>query len=192
MSKPNKKHIIIELFRPYIMLEWVILTLMSINAIITLANPILLKVIIDKVLILRQINLLKEILIIFVVTYILQNFIGYLIAYFNTYIGEKYSFELHQQIVKQFQKAKLNEANSVNTGDFISKTTEDVNNITRFFAGTVTSILNTVLTLLAMLALMLFLSVKLSLISIAVTIVFIFLSFRFGKLIKKNQENIRR
>jgi len=182
---------IIKLFRPYFKLEFIILSLMSINAVFNLANPILLRVVIDKVLILRQINLLKEILIILIAIYILRNVSSYLIGYFNTYIGEKYSFELHHEIIKRIQKAKLTEVNSLTAGDFINKSINDVNIITGFLSGTVVSILNISFDLLAMLGLMLFFSVKLSLISIVVTIIYIYISIRFGKLIKRNQENIR-
>lgn len=176
---------------PYIKFEVAIFILISISSVVALANPVLLQVIIDRVLLMKQIELLKYVIGTFLAFYILGTMIQYANGFLNTYIGQHISTKLRMNLLKHIQKSKIEELIESKNGDLLTKITDDVSTVTGFLTGTFVSIVSYILNILASAGFMLFYSVKLAVVAFIVATVQLFISLKFSKITRENQKEIR-
>ncbi|HEY9059136.1 MAG TPA: ABC transporter ATP-binding protein [Pseudobacteroides sp.] len=177
--------------KPYLKYEVLIFILISMSSVLALANPILLKVIIDRVLILRELYLLKYVIVALFIFYIINTLIMFCNGFFNTYVGQIISLKIRQDLLSHIQKIKVSNFFDSETGDFISKVIEDVSTITNFMSVTLISTLNDTLNLLATAIFMLYFSPKLACIAFILAIVQFLISLKFSIYIRTVQEKTR-
>lgn len=181
----------IRFMKPYLKYEILIYILISISSILALANPVLLQVIIDKILILRQVYLLKYVLLIFAAFYLLDVLIQYVNGFLNMYLGQMISIKLRRQLLKHIQKVKMEELLESKSGDLISKITDDVSTVTAFLTSTVISVATYSFNLLASALFMLYIGSKLAVIAFIIAAVQLLISVKFSKITRKNQQAVR-
>lgn len=181
----------LKYIKPYIKYEVMILILVMLSSVIALANPVLLQIIIDRVLVLKEVYLLKYIIIAMVVFYIINMMIIFSNGFLGNYIGQMVSIKLRKDLVNHIQKLKLKEIIESSAGDFITKISDDVGTISGFLTGTFISTLANSFNLLATAGLMMFFSLKLSIIAIIITVIQVYISIKFAKITRENQKELR-
>lgn len=185
----NKKYI--NLVMSYIKYEIMIATLLLIGSIIGLLSPMLFQIIIDNVLLLKQIYLLKYILLALTVCYVLGMVVSFVTGFLSNYLGQIISIRLRSKLMIHIFKLKMEGITESKVGDFIAKISEDVATITSFLSGTFVSTTSDTLNLLATGVLMLFFNVKLTIITVVMCIGQVIISKKFGKITRENQREIR-
>ena len=156
-------------------------------------NPILIKVVFDTALFptklvngkpvaLPPVLPLLELLVgIMVGISIVTGAIGVLQTYVTNRVGQRVMEELRNRLYEHLQGMSLRFFTGTRTGEIQSRLTNDVGGIQSVVTDTATSLLSNVVTLLSTLVAMLFLSWQLTVLSLAITPLFVYYTYRAGK-----------
>jgi ATP-binding cassette, subfamily B, bacterial len=156
-------------------------------------NPILIKVVFDTALfptvtvnkhlvylpvVLPRLELLVGIM---VGITIVTGAIGVLQTYVTNRVGQRVMEELRNRLYEHLQGMSLRFFTGTRTGEIQSRLTNDVGGIQSVVTDTATSLLSNIVTLLSTLVAMLILSWQLTVLSLAITPLFVFYTYRAGK-----------
>ncbi len=152
-------------------------------------NPVLIAVVFDAALfptrngVLLPVNLpLLEILVaIMIGITIVTGAIGVLQTYVTNRVGQRVMEELRNRLYEHLQGMSLRFFTGTRTGEIQSRLTNDVGGIQSVVTDTATSLLSNIVTLLSTLIAMLFLSWQLTALSLGITPLFVFYTYRAGK-----------
>jgi ATP-binding cassette subfamily B protein len=152
-------------------------------------NPVLIAVVFDAALfptrngVLLPVNLpLLEILVaIMIAITIVTGAIGVLQTYVTNRVGQRVMEELRNRLYEHLQGMSLRFFTGTRTGEIQSRLTNDVGGIQSVVTDTATSLLSNIVTLLSTLIAMLFLSWQLTALSLGITPLFVFYTYRAGK-----------
>ncbi len=156
-------------------------------------NPILIKVVFDTALFptklvngkpvtLPPVMSLLELLVgIMIGISIVTGAIGVLQTYVTNRVGQRVMEELRNRLYEHLQGMSLRFFTGTRTGEIQSRLTNDVGGIQSVVTDTATSLLSNVVTLLSTLVAMLFLSWQLTVLSLAITPLFVYYTYRAGK-----------
>src|SRR5579864_1232865 len=156
-------------------------------------NPILIKVVFDTALfptttinnhlvylpvVLPRLELLVGIM---VGITIVTGAIGVLQTYVTNRVGQRVMEELRNRLYEHLQGMSLRFFTGTRTGEIQSRLTNDVGGIQSVVTDTATSLLSNIVTLLSTLVAMLILSWQLTALSLAITPLFVYYTYRAGK-----------
>jgi ATP-binding cassette, subfamily B, bacterial len=156
-------------------------------------NPVLIAVVFDVALfpthlvnghtVLLPVNLtLLEVLVgIMIGITIVTGAIGVLQTYVTNRVGQRVMEELRNRLYEHLQGMSLRFFTGTRTGEIQSRLTNDVGGIQSVVTDTATSLLSNIVTLLSTLIAMLVLSWQLTVLSLAITPLFVFYTYRAGK-----------
>jgi ATP-binding cassette, subfamily B, bacterial len=152
-------------------------------------NPVLIKVVFDtalfpyhgKVLLPPNLSLLELLVGIMIGITIVTGAIGVLQTYVTNRVGQRVMEELRNRLYEHLQGMSLRFFTGTRTGEIQSRLTNDVGGIQSVVTDTATSLLSNIVTLLSTLVAMLFLSWQLTVLSLAITPLFVFYTYRAGK-----------
>jgi ATP-binding cassette subfamily B protein len=156
-------------------------------------NPILIKVVFDtalfptttvhgKVVALPVVLPRLEVLVgIMIGITIVTGAIGVLQTYVTNRVGQRVMEELRNRLYEHLQGMSLRFFTGTRTGEIQSRLTNDVGGIQSVVTDTATSLLSNVVTLLSTLIAMLVLSWQLTVLSLAITPLFVFYTYRAGR-----------
>jgi ATP-binding cassette, subfamily B, bacterial len=156
-------------------------------------NPVLIAVVFDIALfpthvvnghtVLLPVNLtLLEVLVgIMIAITIVTGAIGVLQTYVTNRVGQRVMEELRNRLYEHLQGMSLRFFTGTRTGEIQSRLTNDVGGIQSVVTDTATSLLSNIVTLLSTLVAMLVLSWQLTVLSLAITPLFVFYTYRAGK-----------
>jgi ABC-type multidrug transport system fused ATPase/permease subunit len=198
----------VSLSRPY--RKWVIIILvaMLIEAVMSVATPWPLKIIIDDVVahgrfphwlnwtgFLNPSNSRVTMAAIVAFGFVLINAIGSLAGYINSYYNESVAQhvanDLRRKIYHHLQHLSLSYYDTHQTGKLLSTITADVSTIQDFASSTLLTILVDALTIFGMLVLMFYLDTGFTLAALAVTPFLLLFVARFKKAMKKATREVR-
>jgi ABC-type multidrug transport system fused ATPase/permease subunit len=198
----------IGLSRPY--RKWVIIILLAmlIEAVMSVATPWPLKIIIDDVVahgnlphwlhwtnFLNPSNSKFKMAAIVAFGFVLINAIGSLAGYINSYYNESVAQhvanDLRRKIYHHLQHLSLSYYDTHQTGKLLSTITADVSTIQDFASSTLLTILVDALTICGMLVLMFYLDTGFTLAALAVTPFLLLFVARFKKAMKKATREVR-
>lgn len=185
----NKRYL--KMIKPYLKYEYKILFLLLIGSVIGLSSSLLFQIIIDRVLLLKQMYLLKYVLIALFLSYFLGMLISFVTGYLSNYLGQIFSIKLRNKLMLHILNLKIEKVSESKVGDFMSKISDDVATITNFLAGTVISFSSDCFNLLSTGMLMLFFNVKLSIITLIMCLVQVYASKKYAKITRENQRDVR-
>jgi subfamily B ATP-binding cassette protein MsbA len=198
----------ISLTRPYTKYVVIILFAMLGQALIGLATPWPLKIIIDNVLnhhplpkALSWMNsffqnenytqLAAVAALSFVFITAIGSLAGLIDSYYNEKVGQYVANDLRKKMYHHMQHLSLSYYDSHQTGKLISTITADVSTIQDFATSTLLSILVDSLTIVGMVAIMFYLDSDFTLVALAVTPFLLFFVARFKKAMKKATREVR-
>jgi ATP-binding cassette subfamily B protein len=186
-----------QLFRPY---RWIVLAIAGLvvfTAGLGVVNPLLIKVVFDTALFCgpscpdlpRLYVLVGAMIIIPIITGV----IGIGQTYLTNRVGQRVMEDLRNRLYAHLQGMSLRFFTGTRTGEIQSRLTNDVGGIQSVVTDTATSLLSNVVTLLSTLVAMLVLSWQLTALSLAITPVFVWYTYRAGqvrrRLTKQAQES---
>jgi ATP-binding cassette subfamily B protein len=163
--------------------------LVTITAGAGVVNPVLIKVVFDNalfpsrgnVLLPVDLPLLEVLVAIMIGITIVTGAIGVLQTYITNRVGQRVMEELRNRLYEHLQGMSLRFFTGTRTGEIQSRLTNDVGGIQSVVTDTATSLLSNVVTLLSTLIAMLVLSWQLTVLSLAITPLFMFYTYRAGK-----------
>ncbi len=198
----------VRLSRPY--RKWVIIILLAmlVEAVMSVATPWPLKIIIDNVVahgslphwlhwtnFLNNSNSKLKMAAIVAFGFVLINAIGslagYISSYYNESVAQHVANDLRRKIYHHLQHLSLSYYDTHQTGKLLSTITADVSTIQDFASSTLLTILVDALTICGMLVLMFYLDTGFTLAALAVTPFLLLFVARFKKAMKKATREVR-
>ena len=169
---------ILQFFKPY----WlrVALTFVAIIAVavIGLANPFLLKLIIDGAIPDRDLNRLYLYVGLMIVLPIFTGLIGVGQTYLNTIIGQSVMQDLRNALYGHLQRMPLRFFTSTRTGEIQARLNSDVSGVQQVVTDTATSIVSNLATAISTIVAMWLISWQMTLISLGLLPIFLFVTYK--------------
>src|SRR5215211_2094743 len=178
---------ILQFFRPY----WlrVALTFVAIISVsvIGLANPFLLKLIIDDAIPDQDLNRLFLYVGLMIVLPIFAGLIGVGQTYLNTIIGQSVMQDLRNALYDHLQRMPLRFFTSTRTGEIQARLNSDVSGVQQVVTDTATSIVSNLATAISTIVAMWLISWQMTLISLGLLPIFLFVTYKVGEVRREVQ-----
>lgn len=172
------------LFRPYRADLSVIAVLIVVTSGLGVVGPLLVKVVFDKALFVAggpKLGLLYVLLAAMVAAPVASALIGLWQSYLTNSVGQRVLRDLRSQLYRHLQSLSLRFFTASRTGDVQSRIANDVGALQSVITDTATTILSNTVTLISTLVAMALLSWQLTLLSLAITPFFVWLTGRVGR-----------
>lgn len=158
---------------------------------VSIVNPIVMQIIIDRVLILKEYHLLRFIVTILIFFFVFGIMLQYIIGFLNIYVSQNITKALRNKLISSYLEADFNNIQKMSVGNFVSRMTEDAAIISNFVSSSLFEMLSDMLNILVTVGLMVYFSGKLTLIAVIIATLQIFISIKFTKNVRYNQEKSR-
>src|SRR5690348_555274 len=167
-------------FKPYTGQVLVVLAAILITGTLGLVNPYLLKLIIDDAFAHRHFGHLTFYVLLMVATPIVSGLIGVGQSYLNNVIGQRVMRDLRNRLYDHLQRMALRFFTDTRTGEIQSRLTNDVGGVQNVVTNTASSIVSNITTVLSTIVAMLIISWPLTLLSLGLVPLFLWLTYRVG------------
>src|ERR671934_1446189 len=183
-----------RLFRPYRgQVGFVFLSILVTGA-LGVAPAFITKAIINRALIPHDLHLLWRLVLLMIAIPLVSGAIGVGQTYLTTVVGQRVMQDLRNRLFEHLQAMSLRFFTGARTGELQSRLQNDVGGVQTVVTNTVSSVLSNVVTVLSTVVAMVLLSWQLTLLSLAVVPVFVYLTWRVGRarraLSKETQESL--
>jgi len=169
-------------FRPYRAQVVLVLVAILVIAIFGLANPLLLKLIIDDALLHRSLSKLTLYAALMVVIPIFTGLIGVGQTYLNNLVGQRVMRDLRNNLYRHLQAMSLRFFSNTRTGEIQSRLSNDVGGVQDVITNTATSVVSNITTVLSTVIAMVIISWQLTLLTFALMPIFLFITYKVGKI----------
>ena len=181
-------------FKPYMPQVILIALLVVLSALISIANPLLLRNIVDNGLKKNDMGVVKMDSLLTLVATISSTALSIGFGYLSVLVGQKIMQDLRNQLFLHLQGMSLRFYTNTKTGELQSRITNDVTSIQSVVSDTVANILSNVTTALTTVVAMFWLDWRLTCLSIGVLPIFAMVATKVGdwgnKYRKKSQEHL--
>ncbi len=117
---------------------------------------------------------------------------SYLQSYMSANVGQRVMHDLRRTVYSHIQRLSLAEHDEKRTGDLISRVTSDIDSIQDFVSTALLGIVANILTLLGIVGIMLYASLRFTVISLAIAPVLFVVVYLFTRRIKKASRAVRK
>jgi ATP-binding cassette subfamily B protein len=183
--KPGTIRRIAGYARPYRVQLAIYLFATALDAVITVVNPLLLRELIDRGIIGRDMGVVIGVAVTVAGVTIFDAFLGVLNRYFSSRIGESLIYDLRTQVFDHVQQQPLAFFTRAQTGSLVSRLDGDVVGAQQAIVGVLSSVLSNVLSLIVILITLFYLSWVVSLIGLVLIPLFIFPARRLGRRLQR-------
>lgn len=180
----------IKYINTYKWLYLVILFFAGVASLCGLIRTYYLSVVIDDVLGMRNIHILKDIIILLVLIFGLEQTISYIVGYINTYVSQQIAFDLREKLICKFRNMSLKSIQRRMSSDFVVNITDDVNVVSNVLCNYIVTLLSALFSMVITISFILYLNVKLAIVSFVVITIQVVVSFFLSRMTKKNQSDI--
>jgi ATP-binding cassette subfamily B protein len=170
---------------PYIRELVLFLVLNAIGAVIVVANPLLLKAIIDRGIVAHRSGLVMALAITVGVLALFEAVLGLAQRWYSARIGEGLIYDLRTQVFDHVQRMPVAFFMRAQTGSLVSRLNSDVIGAQRAITTTLSSVVSNVISLVLVLITMLVLSWQVTLIALVLLPIFIFPAKWVGRRLQK-------
>ena len=175
-----------RLFRPYRGRVALVVILILVTSGLGVVNPLLTKQVFDKALFPPGHNgpnygLLYALVALMVAVPLVAAAIGVAQTYLTTVVGQRVMQDLRNRLYEHLQSMSLRFFTATRTGELQSRLQNDVGGVQNVVTNTASSVLSNVVTVLSTVAAMLVLSWQLTLLALGVVPVFVYLTYRVGR-----------
>ena len=194
MGKAYDRRIMARLvgyLRPY---RWLViwsLLLLPLIAATKLAQPWILKVAIDKHIVTGKLSGLPLLGFYFFALILADALLTYLEIYILQYLGQKVMFDLRMELFSHIQNLSTSYFDRTPTGRLVTRVTSDVEVLGEMFAAGIISIVGDILVLVGIVGIMLWINIKLSLVTFSVLPVLIYIAFTFRTKMRRAFREVR-
>jgi ATP-binding cassette, subfamily B, bacterial len=171
--------------RPYVRELVLFLMLNAVAAVIVVANPLLLKSIIDRGIVQHRSGLVVGLAVAVGVLAIFDAVIGLIQRWYSARIGEGLIYDLRTQVFDHVQRMPVAFFMRAQTGSLVSRLNSDVIGAQRALTTTLSSVVSNVISLVLVLITMLVLSWQVTLIALVLLPIFIFPAKWVGRRLQK-------
>jgi ATP-binding cassette subfamily B protein len=171
--------------KPYVRELVLFLILNAIGAVIVVANPLLLKAIIDRGIVAHRSGLVMALAITVGVLAIFEAVLGLAQRWYSARIGEGLIYDLRTQVFDHVQRMPVAFFMRAQTGSLVSRLNSDVIGAQRAITTTLSSVVSNVISLVLVLVTMLVLSWQVTLIALVLLPIFIFPAKWVGRRLQK-------
>jgi len=167
-------------FRPYLREALIVFAAIVVIGVMGIINPLMLKYSISIGFGQQRFDLLVVFVAVMVIVPIITGLIGIGQTYLNTRIGQQVMRDFRNQLYTHLQQMPLKFFTDTRTGEIQSRLSNDVGGVQMVVTDTATSTISNLTTVISTVVGMLFLSWQLTLLSLGLLPVFIFLTTRVG------------
>lgn len=157
---------VIQYIKPYQRLAYLTLICAVLTTSLEMVPPWLLKRVIDDVIRGDNLPLLKWLIAALVLIYLGRNLLNSARVRFNNTLEQRVIYDMRDQVYRALQRLSVSYYENRATGEIMSRVVNDVNNLERIFIDGVEAIVMASLTLLGIMAVLLFLNWQLALIAL--------------------------
>src|SRR5207302_1663230 len=167
-------------FSPYKFQVVLVLIAIILTTVLGLVNPLLIRVVFDDAIGKRNLNLLIIVVSIMFVMPIITGIIGVGQTYLNNIIGQRVMRDFRNKLYHHLQSMSLSFFTSAKTGEIQSRLSNDVGGVENVVTNTATSVVSNISTALSTIIAMLFISPLLTLISLGLLPLFLWITYKVG------------
>lgn len=161
-----------------------VIVLTVIAAGLTLAGPYLLGAALDDYIIKQNDDGLLQLCLLMIGVYAAGSFVGWLQAFLLADVSQRTVWGLRKDLFIHFQKLPIPFFSSKNHGELMSRTTNDIDNVTNTLNQSLIQIISSVIMLVGSFTMMLILNLWLTLVALVVIPLIVFVSKRIAKVTK--------
>ncbi len=181
-------------FAPYQAQVWTIVALVLLSALVGLANPFLLRHLVDRGLIAGEYDVIVRDSLLTIVATLVSTAAGVGYAYVSILVGQNVMRDLRNGLFTHLQRMPLRWFTNVRTGEMQSRVTNDVTSVQGAVSDTLANLLNNSTTALTTVIAMLVLDWRLTALSVGILPLFAFVAARVGKVAdverRRSQEHL--
>ncbi|MFL5696649.1 MAG: ABC transporter ATP-binding protein [Ktedonobacteraceae bacterium] len=167
-------------FSPYKFQVVLVLIAILLTTVLGLVNPLLIQRIFDDAIGKRNLNLLIIYVLIMFTTPIVTGIIGVGQTYLNNIIGQQVMRDFRNKLYAHLQSMSLRFFTATRTGEIQSRLSNDVGGVEGVVTNTATSVVSNISTALSTIIAMLYLSPLLTLISLGLLPIFLWITYKVG------------
>jgi ATP-binding cassette subfamily B protein len=171
---------IAQAFKPYKFQITLVLIAILLTTVLGLVNPFLIQFIFDDAIGKRNITLLIIFVSIMIIMPIITGIIGVGQTYLNNVIGQRVMRDFRNKLYDHLQSMSLRFFTSTRTGEIQSRLSNDVGGVQGVVTSTATSIVSNISTALSTIIAMIFISPILTLISLGLLPIFLWITYKIG------------
>ncbi|MGW0608331.1 ABC transporter ATP-binding protein [Streptomyces sp. NPDC002640] len=184
-DRPRQVRRILRLFRPYRGRLAVVAVLVGASSLVSVASPFLLREILDVALPQQRTGLLSLLVLGMIVSAVLGGVFGVLQTLISTTVGQRVMHDLRTSVYGRLQRMSLAFFTRTRTGEVQSRIANDIGGMQATVTSTVTSLVSNLTGVIATVAAMLALDWRLTVVSLLLLPVFVWISRRVGDERKK-------
>ncbi|MEU6881049.1 ABC transporter ATP-binding protein [Streptomyces sp. NPDC046712] len=184
-KEPAQMRRILRLFRPYRGRLAVVGVLVGASSLVSVASPFLLKEILDTAIPQGRTGLLSLLALGMIVTAVMTSVFGVLQTLISTTVGQRVMHDLRTAVYAQLQRMPLAFFTRTRTGEVQSRIANDIGGMQATVTSTATSLVSNLTAVVATVVAMLALDWRLTLVSLVLLPVFVWISRRVGRERKK-------
>jgi ATP-binding cassette subfamily B multidrug efflux pump len=177
--------------RPYRSLALWSLLLLPLIAATKLAQPYILKIAIDNHIVAGKMAGLPMLSFYFLSLILAEALLTYLEIYLLQFMGQKVMFDLRVKLFSRIQELSTSFFDRTPVGGLVTRVTSDVEVLGEMFAAGIISIVGDILVLAGIVGVMLWINVKLSLVTFSVLPVLVYIVFTFRMKMRKAFREVR-
>src|SRR5256885_1658376 len=167
-------------FSPYKFQVVLVLIAIILTTVLGLINPLLIRYVFDDAIGKGNLNLLIILVIIMIVTPVVTGIIGVGQTYLNNVIGQRVMRDFRNKLYRHLQSMSLRFFTSTRTGEIQSRLSNDVGGVQGVVTETATSVVSNISTVVSTVIAMFILSPVLTLISLGLLPVFLWITYKVG------------
>src|SRR5438874_390471 len=167
-------------FSPYKFQVVLVLIAIILTTVLGLINPLLIRYIFDDAIGKGNLKLLIILVIIMIVTPVVTGIIGVGQTYLNNVIGQRVMRDFRNKLYRHLQSMSLRFFTSTRTGEIQSRLSNDVGGVQGVVTETATSVVSNISTVVSTVIAMFILSPVLTLISLGLLPVFLWITYKVG------------
>ncbi len=180
---------VMQAFRPYRREVAVVLAAIVVVAVLGIVNPYMLKFSISIGFGQRNFKLLSLFVAIMIITPVISSLIGVGQTYLNTRIGQSVMRDMRNKLYTHLQGMPLKFFTDTRTGEIQSRLSNDIGGVQSVVTDTATSVVSNVTVAISTIVGMLFLDWRLTLLSLGLLPLFLWLTYRVGKIRREISKN---
>jgi len=183
--RPGTVRRIARYARPYRLQLGIFLFATSLDACITVVNPLLLRQLIDNGIIAKNEAVVVAVGLTVMAVVLFDAFLGVVNRWFSSRLGESLIYDLRTQVFDHVQRQPIAFFTRAQTGSLVSRLDGDVVGAQQAIVGTLSNVLSNVLSLIVILVALFYLSWEVSLICLLLIPLFIFPVRRLGRRLQR-------
>jgi ATP-binding cassette, subfamily B, bacterial len=183
--KPGTVRRIVGYAKPYKLYLSLFLVATVLDSLITVVNPLLLRVIIDRGILGHREAIVIGVAIAVAVVAAFDAFLGFTIRWYSARIGEGLIYDLRTQVFSHVQQQPIAFFTRAQTGSLVSRLNSDVIGAQQAITSTMSSVVSNILTVGAILVTMFYLSWEISLVALVLIPLFLLPARRVGRRLQR-------